>query len=278
MISSASYNHYASVRGEIAIPKADLLQIDASSSSQVCSQFGVHPNLPHLKTLYDEGDLLWMANVGVLQQYVTQNNWWEQTDDTVLFAHNIQRDEVQNMDIYENQVGRGVGGRMADAMKRLGYSSVSVSLAGIADAIVALSATTFTLDPWSGVERLNPMTWAQPLWNSIKNLNSASNIGSSLFGETWSNTVFKAVGESNLLKQTLDSVTLSTTFSEDNDLARQFELVSKLIKSKDARGEFENKFLIIIPQLFTCTSSLKNLTILNCRSGQRSILRRTGRL
>ena len=238
MIPLASYNHYASVRGAIAVPKADLLQIDASSSSQVCSTFGVHPNLPHLKTLYDDEDLLWMANVGVLQKYVaSKDRYWEDADDTVLFAHNIQQDEVQNMDIYENQVGRGVGGRMADVMQRSGYSSISVSLAGIADAIVSSVATTFTLDPWAGVEKLNPMTWAQPLWNNIKKLNSASNIGSSLFGETWSNAIFKAVGENELLKDTLDSVTISTTFSDDY-VSRQFELVSKLIKSKDTRGKF----------------------------------------
>ena len=90
----ASYNHYASVRGEIAIPKIDLLPIDASSSSQVCSTFGIHPNLPHLKSLYDDGDLLWVANMGVLQQYCTENDWQEKTDKTALFAHNIQTKEV----------------------------------------------------------------------------------------------------------------------------------------------------------------------------------------
>ena len=219
------------------MPKADLLPIDASASSQVCSTFGVHPNLPHLKSLYDDGDLLWVANVGVLQQHVTKDNWWELTDDTALFAHNIQYEEVHNMDIYENQVGRGVGGRMADVMKRNGYSSTSVSLAGIADAIVSGLAATFILDPWAGLQKLNPMEWAQPIWSTVKELNSATNLGSSLFGETWSNNFFKAVGEYELLKDTLDTTTLATSFPDDNYLTQQLELVSKMIKSKETRGE-----------------------------------------
>lgn len=186
-----------------------------------------------------------MANVGVLQQYVTLDNWWQLHEDTVLFAHNIQRDEVQNMDIYEAQVGRGVGGRMVDVLKRNGYSSTSVSMSGIAEAVVTSLASTFTLDPWAGIQKLNPIHWAQPVWDNIKKLNSASNIGSSLFGETWSNAVFKAVGENELLKETLDATNLETNFPDDNYVASQFELVSKLIKTRVSRGEYRLKFHVI---------------------------------
>jgi hypothetical protein len=40
--------------------------------------------------LYEDEDLLWVANVGVLQQKVTKDNWLEKTAKTELFAHNIQ--------------------------------------------------------------------------------------------------------------------------------------------------------------------------------------------
>lgn len=235
---AASYNHYASVRGEVAVPKSELLQIDASSSSQVCSTFGVHPNLPHLKTLYDDEDLLWMANVGVLQQHVTKDNWEALSSKTELFGHNTQQDEVQNMDIYQDQIGRGIGGRLADIVKRNGYSSATVSLAGLAEAVASFTSLTFILDPWVGLNRLNPIPWAQPLWDRIKQLNSASNVGSSLFGETWSNSLLKGVGENKILKDAIESTSLDTNFPMFNDLAGQLELVSKMIKSKDDRGEF----------------------------------------
>ena len=56
--------------------------------------------------------------MGVLQQYVTENDWEEKTDKTALFAHNIQYQEVHKMDIYGIQSGRGVGGRMVDILKK----------------------------------------------------------------------------------------------------------------------------------------------------------------
>ncbi len=232
----ASYNHYADVRGEIAVPKADLLPIDAGSN-QVCSTFGLHPNFSHIKSLYDNGELLWVANMGVLQQYCTENDWSDKTSDTALFAHNIQYEETHNMDIYEQQAGRGVGGRMVDVLERNGFSPTSVSLNGVADAIIALLATTIILDPWGGTDKLNSRPTAQPLWELMKKLNAGTNIGSNLFGETWANTLFKAVGENELLKDFIDSTSLATSFPEDNDLARQFELVSKLIKTQKARGK-----------------------------------------
>ena len=249
-----SYEHYAEVRGQVAVPKGELLQIDASSSSQFCSTFGVHPNLSHLKTLYDEEDLLWMANVGVLQQYVTEDNWWELSSKTELFGHNTQQEEVQNMDIYDDQIGRGLGGRIADISKENGYSSATVSLSGIRDAVASFSALTFILDPWTGLNELNPIPWAQPLWNKIKELNAASKIGSSLFGETWSNSLLQAVGENRMLKDTIENTALVTDFPL-NELGGQLELVSKMIKSKDDRGKCGN--------VNACTSSWSILVNLN---------------
>jgi hypothetical protein len=219
------------------VPQADLLPIDASGSSQVCSSFGLHPNLPHLKSLYDEGDLLWIANMGVLQQYVTENDWEEKTDKTALFAHNIQYQEVHKMDIYGLQSGRGVGGRMVDILKKRGFSPGSVSVNGIAETLVSSMISLFVLDPFAGLQKLNPIPWAQPLWNRIKKLNKVTKLGSNLFGETWSSLLFRAVGENQLVYDSLKSATLPTTFPK-TDLGNQLELVSKLMKNKDARGMF----------------------------------------
>jgi hypothetical protein len=83
------YAHYSTVRSGLALDQSSILNINASGSSQVCSTFGMHPNLSALKTLYDTGDLLWVSNLGVLQEPNTnKDNWWQKTFDTVLFAHN----------------------------------------------------------------------------------------------------------------------------------------------------------------------------------------------
>ncbi len=87
MIFIDLYAQYEKVRGSVAIRKKDLLKIDASTSKQQCKKFGIHPSLPILKQLYDGGDALFLASIGVLTKFVTKDNYISDTG-TLLFAHN----------------------------------------------------------------------------------------------------------------------------------------------------------------------------------------------
>ena len=174
---------------------------------------------------------------GVLQEAVTKDDWQDKTDQTALFAHNVQYDEVHKMDIFDRQAGRGVGGRMLDVLLKNGVNTGTVSVNGIADALVSTMGSLFVLDPRVGFERLNPMPWAEPIVDEIKQLNNATNLASGLMGETWSNLLFQALGENELLYEALRSVTLSTEFPSDY-LGKQMELVSMLIQSRETRGTF----------------------------------------
>ena len=61
------YKEYASVRGpDLAIPKDDLHAIRVPKGTQPCDVMGIHPKLPFLKKLYDEGDAAMVANMGGL--------------------------------------------------------------------------------------------------------------------------------------------------------------------------------------------------------------------
>lgn len=55
---------YVSVRGDIAITSG-LLPIDASTSNQPCDDFGLHPSLANIHSLYNDGDASFISNVGV---------------------------------------------------------------------------------------------------------------------------------------------------------------------------------------------------------------------
>jgi len=149
-----------------------------------------------------------------------------------------QYDEVHKMDIFDDQAGRGVGGRILDILMKNGINTGTLSVNGLADALVSAMGSLFVLDPRVGFERLNPMPWAQPLTEEIKNLNNATNLCSGLFSETWSNLLFQAIGENELLYEAIRSVSLSTEFPSEY-LGQQMELVSKLIKSKPTRGTSE---------------------------------------
>lgn len=75
------------------------------------SRFGINPDLPVLRDLYNAGDLAFHANVGVLFDEVTQDNWQDVTK-TQLFGHNTQIKDAQTIDPYESSGGTGVLGEL----------------------------------------------------------------------------------------------------------------------------------------------------------------------
>ncbi len=139
------YREYASVIGGLALGQFSLLTIDAPS--QDCTTFGMNNRLRHLWNLYNQEDLLWVSNMGVLTEYVTNDDWLKKHGgETRLFAHNIQQQEVQNLDIFEEEVGRGVAGRMVDALLKSGLRADLVSANGIAEALVASETSQVVID------------------------------------------------------------------------------------------------------------------------------------
>ena len=84
------YKEYRKARGSVALSKKQLLPINAATSSQPCSVFGLHPRLKVLQKLYNENAALFFANIGVLTEPVSKENYSFKTV-TQLFAHNASK-------------------------------------------------------------------------------------------------------------------------------------------------------------------------------------------
>jgi len=137
------------------------------------------------------------------------------------------------VDIHHEQTGRGIGGRMVDALLRNGYKASLTSTAGSAEALASKNASSFVVDPLLN-PTLNPNKSSQSVERLMRNLNQASKLGSNLYGEHYANKVLQASDESNLLKDVLD-IPDSGLFP-DSDLGLQFNTISKMMKKKDLRG------------------------------------------
>ena len=87
------YSEYVAARQYVALPRNMLLPIDVSG--QICQQFGIHSDIPIIKDLYEEGDLMFFANMGTLTEPVDKSDWLQKTK-TQLFAHNTMQYEVRS--------------------------------------------------------------------------------------------------------------------------------------------------------------------------------------
>ena len=84
------YTEYKNARGDIALAKEDLLTIDVNATSQQCSKFGIHPNLPILQDLFNTSEAIFLTNIGVLTEPVDRENYRRKSL-TQLFAHNASK-------------------------------------------------------------------------------------------------------------------------------------------------------------------------------------------
>jgi len=135
------YDEYRGVRKSIAFLPEEMHQI--SSAAQSCSEFGIHPKLPVLKELYDEGSVAFITDVGSLVEPLTPDMIGKGfhakggSGETCqgLFSHNDQQRAAETLTCqYATAEFKGAGGRIADAVAAGSekFNTMSFSLKGSA--------------------------------------------------------------------------------------------------------------------------------------------------
>jgi len=85
------YNEYKNRRGQsLTLQTSELFKIDASTSEQPCTSFGVNKILPSFVDMYNRKEGIFFANIGHLNKPVNRYNF--QTETTAqLFSHEDMR-------------------------------------------------------------------------------------------------------------------------------------------------------------------------------------------
>ena len=137
---TSEYNNYASIRTPvIALPQGSLQNLIAPGGSgnyvdPAGHTFGFHPACPELATLFTEGKLAPLFNVGTLVYPITRAQYQANSvkKPPQLFSHSDQVTQWQTS-IPDQQPLTGWGGRCADLLNAANTNnavSLSVSLAG----------------------------------------------------------------------------------------------------------------------------------------------------
>lgn len=141
---SASYAQYAATRGILTLPQSSLLTLrtgpsgaDPIYTDADGHNFGFHPTCPELQTLFGEGKLATLFNVGTLVRPITRAEYLANATGTLppqLFSHSDQVTQWQTS-IPDQPPTTGWGGRVADMLNAVdnpgGNISMSISLNGI---------------------------------------------------------------------------------------------------------------------------------------------------
>jgi len=247
------YARYRTSRGKNAIdeglglPLERLLEVPANNPNQPCTSFGIHENLPTLKTLFDKGKLNFIANAGLLAKPVTVDNYKGETP-VRLFAHDAMAQQTKREDIADKFVGTGVGGRIADVLTQAG---IPTNLFSIDGQQVVLSGEAGQGGPSQYIISSNGL----PAFNSdpsiedmdivIKTLNSNDVDNDSGFhASTWSSKLSDSLAKQKALKQEIDATVVTTTFPLSGSTAEEFEMVTRIMQTREARGSKRDIFFV----------------------------------
>jgi uncharacterized protein (DUF1501 family) len=237
------YQQYSDVRETLALRRQDLIPLDATGSGQACETFGLHPKLRKLAELYDEGDALFAANIGVMSQ-PTNTATYSQDTETQLFAHNTMQREATTVDPYNAARGTGVLGRMNDVLGRHGYRTGAIAIEKQSMALVGEEPNMLIVGQ-NGLDKFNP----RPSMNRdamvtmIRDLNGASTLDSGFFGETWSSSLVESLVTNEELYTLLEETTSTNNFPSTS-IGQQFETISKLMKLKEERSTDRDVFFV----------------------------------
>ena len=170
---------------EMALKKAQLLQIEANATEQPCSTFGLHPSLKLLRDLYVKKEAALIANAGALVEPVTKAAYtkWPRTVNLPpsLFAHNIMQRSMRTVHA-EDGNAKGVLGKMVQALTKNVSDPMKAALYSTAgyDRMVEGAAAPYMVDHSEGVVRF--LGYAG-LEKEIKSM--SAKIQNSLFAETF---------------------------------------------------------------------------------------------
>jgi uncharacterized protein (DUF1501 family) len=258
---SNGYSNYASLRGPLALPQNQLLQLASLPN------YALHPNLPEVRQLIDSGAGALVANVGTLVQPTTRATMSAQQNlPANLFSHSDQQLQWQNA-TQTAATPTGWAGRMSDLMGSSFNSSASIPLitSVIGDSVFCdgQSTTPLAVIPGNpaGVscgEGSAECAVRQNITQSFLTFSSGLSLVQA------QNTITQSAYQyANVLTQALSSGTpLATVFPANNPFATQLQQIAQLMQVRSSFGVSKQIFFAGVGSFDTHANQLGQQSLL----------------
>ena len=265
---TAGYGAYSAVRGPnsgIQLGRAELLPISAIAPNTY-GEFGVHPDLTEVKTLFDARKLAFLANVGLLTQPTSKVDYAAGRRPDNLFSHSDQQGEWQTS--FATGISRtGWGGRLADATASATQQSFPVitSTAGATLYVTGAATSPLTI-PTSGSFGLSGFGSGNAAQARLAALNKLLDLdrGNTLIAAA-SDITKRAQSLAGLVNPILTSAspTVTAAFAgQTSSIAAQLATVAKMIEGRAATGASRQIFFVSIGGFDTHNNEVATLATL----------------
>ena len=248
---NSEYAEYATVRSGLALAQNSLLAINPVNNPG--RALGLHPSMPELRDLFEQGHASFIANVGTLIEPVNKSEYQTLAKALPLglYSHSDQIEQWQTS-IPHARSGIGWGGRMADLLHQLNDEqrvSMNISLSGsniwqAGNEVYDYSITDEGAVELTGYEPKYAFTWGTEQIRSAAIESQMSLQYTNLLQQTFANSKRNAVeGYTRFAAATVSDPPLAAAFP-NTYLGRNLRMVAKAIQGRDALGVKRQTFFI----------------------------------
>jgi len=229
----AGYASYAAARGVLAIPQLSLLPITFLDGDT--RDFGFHPKLPELQSLFNQGKLAMVANVGTLVGPITKSDYLSvgAAAPPKQFSHADQ--SVQWQSSAPDHTNSGWGGRIADLLNSLNRNSsvsLTISVAGTNTFEVGNTVVPFQVSPVGNfaLAGFNGSANANIRLQAFKELLAQPH--NNLLEQAYADRVTRSIADNDILAV----VPAFSTAFPNTDLGKQLKMVARFINARGNLG------------------------------------------
>lgn len=245
---NASYAEYAATRSNLAIAQNDMLAINPLSSGGM--EFGLHPSMPELRDLFEQGDAALIANIGTLVEPLTQSQFFNGgvSIPLGLLSHSDQAMQWQTS-FPQERSSRGWGGKMADILMSGNQNdtiSMNVSLSGKNVFQTGQMATEYSINADVGSVGIfgygEPDIFNQLATNGVNNLLNQQY--QNVFKKTYADVIKNAVESNEQFNEAITAVPDFNTQFSDNYVAGSLQMIARTIAARDTLGMKRQTFFL----------------------------------
>ena len=260
-IDSAGYENYARTRTDIALPQSQLLPLARAGAAP---EFGLHPALPGLHSLWGAGNLAVVANVGTLVQPLTKSQYLSPAavKPASLFSHIDQQHQWQASISDTSSSNSGWGGRLSDVLATLNVNSrvpPMISTGGNNLFVTGASSQALVI-PTSGSFGLNGFSnnradaarrsALEELLSIDENINLTQAAQAVISGALTSSAILNPI-------LTATDATLAARFAgHASNFSQQLLAIAKVIEARGTLGASRQVFLATLGSFDTHTNQL----------------------
>jgi uncharacterized protein (DUF1501 family) len=272
-MSGTDLANYLASRGDLAITSGQVPLTPAAGGGP--TNYGLHPAMPELASLFNSGKAAIVANVGSLLYPTSQSDYQDGTVPTPaqLFSHDDQTNQWMTSRP-DDANANGWGGRIADLLhaSNAGQVPMSITVSGQNRFQRGGIVNQFSVDSWgascaaSGDPDCGPFSvttmsylgdgpesWLLP-WGdqnvvaddaAAYNALIQSGTQAHVLERAFADSATRTIANSTLINTALNGVTLATPFP-DTDVGNQLAAVAMLIKVRQALGMSRQIYFVAV--------------------------------